>query len=158
MSERVTVKSQQGTLLELQPGDGTRYTLCVMRTQSRGFADCATLAIGAGDGTHGAYPMDALLACEDIEEVMAKIERGSRGGSPSTKLVGLPYVDYYIEHTGITNRWTAVVGLWTLAALHWSSWQVYSRTFERYITLLGLLYRGDLEHALPLWNDLRRLK
>lgn len=125
--------------LQIQPGDGTRYTIMLssMNTDGSYF-----VAIGPGDSVSGGYWVRQTSLNNfmmDIKEYL-HIDTNTRFGVVSA-ITEHHYVNYWTEHTNIKNLWTsavAIISAWVMLTYQEQSWPTMLR-------LSGLLYNGKAE-------------
>jgi hypothetical protein len=130
-------------LYEVQPGDGTRYTVSVHAMQPNGDI---YVSAGAGDAIQGGYWLNVANLCAAVRSACAGI---AFDDAERTRPI-LDYAEYWREHTpGVTNVCTARVALWAAyVAIYgnddddrWALMTAYSH---------GLYYRSNRERFIAL--------
>lgn len=156
------VSNRPVTVLTVEPGDGTRYTVLVQTRDSL----CSTMLVGIGAGespvcaTIPSWMLDTLH--DTISDLLAAPPDAYRTG----ELPAYTFRDcvvnmtnglltYWESHlpagTAWHNHWTAFVGFWTAMCVIRCSRADWGAS----IAIAGLCYHGKIDEAATAWAAIR---
>lgn len=135
-----------GKFMEIQPGDGTRYMAAFYIPDN----EQISIHLGTAGTIHGGY----TLQRDQVANYFSRLHGAARTDSDIALIAVYNdhYYDYVKGHSGLSNEWSNVV-LILLAGI-----ALFGDISDpEQIELIGHLYRGHIEKALPILDELATL-